>query len=88
MKVKNEVLKQARICSLNTVESLSARLNLSVGYIRKLEAGEINNLEYIYPKYARALRIKEGCLKKVMLDAEREGWDSEKIRAEVEKIFV
>jgi len=85
MKARNEVLKQARICSNKTIEFLSTSMNLSVSYIMRLEAGEIQNLDYIYGKYAKALGIPVGCLKKVISNAEKEKWEAEQIAIEVKK---
>jgi len=87
MKERYEVLKQARIFSHYTVEAFAIKTNLSVGYIQKLEAGEINNLEYIYSKYADALRIPIGRIKKVISEAEKGRWEKCKIADEVNRML-
>ena len=83
MKVKNEILKQMRIYSGKTVAELSACIRLTTSYIERLEAGNVENLDYIYPKYATALRVKEGSIKRIIFVAEKECWDSERIKTEV-----
>lgn len=87
MKVGNELLKQLRICSGKSVEEFAKESNFSVGYIRRLEADEVNNLEYIYPRYAKALGIREKLLKEIALKAIRQEWNHEKIVVTAKKMM-
>lgn len=83
MKNKNEVLKQVRIASKQSVESLAEATGFSPAYIKRLEAGEVENLSYIYAKYARALRIQEGKIRRLAERADKENWTVSQIEAEV-----
>ena len=83
MKIRNEVLKQLRIWARYTVAELSTKIGLSESYFLRLEAGEIENVEYIYKRYADALRIPLNKMKKLINDAERGNWDKDKIASEV-----
>jgi len=85
-KNKNEVLKQLRILSKLSVEALAEATGLSQGYINRLEAGEVENLSYIYGKYAKALRIQEGKIRRMAERAEKENWSASQIVAEVRSL--
>lgn len=88
MKARYEVLKQIRLCLRAPIESFTKELGFSsVSYVEKVEDGKINNVEYIYERYAKIIGIKVSSLRAFIGEAERNNYTPETINAEIRKIM-
>lgn len=86
MKQRYEVLKQMRLCLRSSLESFTEELGFSSAtYVAKVEQGKINNVEYIYSRYAKVAGIKVNTLKVLIKEAEKNNYTSEEIAAELRR---
>ena len=88
MKERYEVLKQIRICLGWPIDTFTEMLGFSsVEYVENVEAGKINNVEYIYQRYARVAGIKPSSLRVFINDAERKSYSAKDINLELKKML-
>ena len=88
MKERYEVLKQIRLCLGWPIDTFTEMLGFSSpSYVRKVEDGKINNVEYIYQRYARVAGIKPSTLRGFINEAERENYSAETIVTVLKQIL-
>ena len=80
MKERYEVLKQIRLCLRWPIDTFTEMLGFSSpSYVQNVEDGKVNNVEYIYQRYAKVAGIKPSTLRAFINEAEREHYSVETI---------
>lgn len=88
MKERYEVLKQIRLYAGYDIVSFTKKLGFSsVSYVQNVERGVIENVEYIYERYAKVLGIRQVTLKTLIKDSEKNHYTSQEIASEIKRML-